>query len=101
MTANAGIQRPNATGAEPQLGAYLVRNKDGVTWCGVENRTVVGQVQGPATGFLIWNCVGDEYVGVTPGKTYTITIVGGARGGSVKITYSSSINANTPTISDY
>lgn len=47
-----------------------------------------------------------SYVGVTPKKTYSLTLHGGNRLGmaytcTAKISYSASINKQTPTVTDY
>lgn len=63
-----------------------------------EMATVWGQVYGEGT-------VGTFYIGVTPGKTYSLLITGANNitnwGGYIRLTYSASINNTQPTVVDY
>ena len=44
---------------------------------------------------------GSAYVGVTPGKSYTIKLIGRGDNPSGTIYYSAAINNQTPTVADY
>ena len=61
-----------------------------------------------ASPFETANDTQTVYVGVTPGKSYYVTAViatdvanVGSAGGSFNISYSASINQQTPTVTDY
>ena len=51
------------------------------------------------------NTAGAKYVGVTPNKSYTLSIAAssesGTESGTVQVSYSQSINQQTPNVTDY
>ena len=51
------------------------------------------------------NTAGVKYVGVTPNKSYALSIVAGSESGTesctVQVSYSQSINQQTPNVTDY
>lgn len=95
ITVPAGVKVLKVSGAvshenegEVGLDVYSVNSKK--YWLSIYNH-------GDASG--IW------YVGVTPNKSYTLKLtsysITGAESGSVTISYSQSINNQTPKVTDY
>lgn len=68
----------------------------------------VYSVNGGKYWLSLWDCegaYGSRYIGVTPNKSYTLRITSGSstgtESGTVQISYSQSINNQTPSVTDY